>query len=247
MVLHIELFRPLLNRVRPLATYRAAAALTALALWMWAAVTAYGMQDYGDRRSGWIGGTSTATTAAIGRLCTPRSSRCHAESQTPDAPVPTESLVPAGAGLGAVAEAIAFARRQPAPILNIHEHSQPGGTLWLNLSDPDTPAILRHTLYTAGERRVEIRLVAFGPDPAIVGKTVLLHMVAEAQKLAGDPPRLVKLVSEIGSGDYWELAQRYRAVPSCMRIAARLRVDADTLDAERALKRIDKTVIQWTQ
>jgi hypothetical protein len=142
----------------------------------------------------------------------------------------------------AVLEAVRIAKRQPAPVIVLNPGAKKyAGTLWFNLTDPDAEAVLDQAITLARNAQVDVRLIAFGQDPATTGKTVLFHMMLEHNRVGQQPDRLLALAREFRGTSYFELVDRHKNIPSCMRVAARNRIDTDLEEAQQTLTRLDKS------
>lgn len=140
--------------------------------------------------------------------------------------------------------AIANARELPAPVLSANPDARVfAGTLWLNLGEPFAERTLAGALAAARQRRLDIRLIAFGDDPAITGKTTLFHMIAEKNRLGRHPELLLALLREVRLNDYFILADRHPEISACMRVAAQNRVALDLQDAQKHLRRLDRSIL----
>ena len=183
------------------------------------------------------------TCAIFVLLCSAQGAILAAEPNIGECSVAAQESEPAERST-AIYLAIANARAQPAPVLSANPHARVfSGTLWLNLGEPLAEKMLRGALAAARERRLNIRLVAFGDDPAITGKTALFHMIAEKNRLGGRPQLLLALLREVRQNDYFTLVERHPEIPACMRVAAQNRVALDLHDAQKDLRRLDRSIL----
>ena len=140
--------------------------------------------------------------------------------------------------------AIAKARAQPASVLTVNPQGRVrAATLWLNVGEPLAARVLKGAIEAAQKRRLNIRLIAFGDDPAITGRSTLFHMIAEKNRLGRHPQRLLTLLEEVQRNDYFTLVDRHREIPACMRVAAQNRIALDLHDAQQELRRLDRSAL----
>jgi hypothetical protein len=176
-------------------------------------------------------------------LCALAGAVSAAEPNIGECAIAAQELEPADRST-AIYLAIANARQQPAAMLSANPDARVlSGTLWLNLGEPRAERTLKAALAAAQQRRLNIRLIAFGDDPAITGKTTLFHMIAEKKQLGRHPERLLTLLKEIRQNDYFLLVERHSEIPACMRVAAQNRVALDLQDAQKDLRRLDRSIL----